>query len=147
MDRIDEYVTYHCNSSRALDIDPQVEAIAYLCERFELNEEQRYWLCFLFATNYCVPTTYFMYNEFPDYGTVDTGRMSRWWERNKAKLIFQTDRRWIKMKDCMVAVYESYRAFVERFSPAGRQSEAIAAVISGAGSRRSGMNGCAEGSM
>lgn len=79
MNRIADYIRYHVDSSRALDIDPQIEAIRYLCDRYELNEEQRLWLCFLFSTNYCVPTTYFMYNEFPDYQTVDVPRLQRWW--------------------------------------------------------------------
>lgn len=114
--RIDDYIRYHCESSHALDIDPQVEAIQYLCNRFELNLEQRCWLCFLFSTNYCVPTTYFMYNEFPDFGTVDVGRLSRWWDENRPKLIFQTDRAWIRSRNQFVDVFTSYREQVRKWS-------------------------------
>lgn len=116
MNRISEYIRYHVDSSRALDIDPQIEAIRYLCDRYELNEEQRLWLCFLFSTNYCVPTTYFMYNEFPDYQTVDVGRLQRWWEANRSKLIFQTDRAWVRSRNQFVGVFESYQEHVRKWS-------------------------------
>lgn len=115
MNRIEEYIAYHCDSSRALDIDPQVEALQYLCARFELNPEQRCWLCFLFATNYCVATTYYIYNEFPDFATVDEGRLTRWWTSNRSKLIFQTDRSWIRSRNQFVDVFRSYRAQVMRW--------------------------------
>lgn len=123
--RIEEYIRYHVDSSHALDIDPQVEAIQYLCNRFELNIEQRCWLCFLFSTNYCVATTFFMYNEFPDFATVDVGRLQRWWNANRAKLIFQTDRAWIRSRNQFVDVFRSYRAQVKRWS-GGQMSQAIA---------------------
>ena len=125
MNRIEEYIRYHIDSSRALDIDPQVEAIKYLCSRFELNMEQRCWLCFLFSTNYCVATTYFMYNEFPDFATVDVCRLQRWWEENRPKLIFQTDRAWIRSRNQFVDVFCSYREQVRRWSN-GQMSQFLA---------------------
>lgn len=132
MNRIEDYIRYHCESSRALDIDPQVEAIQYLVRRFELNVEQACWLCFLFSTNYCVPTTYFMYNEFPDFGTVDVGRLQRWWTDNRAKLIFQTDRAWIRSRNQFVDVFCSYREQVKRWSNGSMsQYAAISRVIAG----------------
>lgn len=131
--RIDQYLQYHAASSRALDIDTQVEALRYLCDRFELNSEQRYWLWFLFATNYCTATTYYMYNEFPDFATVDTARIRRWWIANRTKLIFQTDRAWIKRKDCFVEVFQSYGAEIARLaSVTASQEQAISNAIQGA---------------
>lgn len=117
MNRVQEYIQYHVDSSRALDIDPQVEAIQYLCRRFELNTEQRCWLCFLFSTNYCVPTTYYMYNEFPDFATVDVNRLERWWAANRPKLIFQTDRAWIRSRNQFCDVFRSYRDFIHQYDP------------------------------
>lgn len=128
--RIEDYIRYHCDSSRALDIDPQVEAIQYLCRRFELNIEQRYWLCFLFSTNYCVATTYFMYNEFPDFGTVDVGRLRRWWDENRSKLIFQTDRAWIRSRNQFVDIFCSYREQVGKWSRGTMsQNEALRRLV------------------
>lgn len=134
--RIDEYIQYHVDSSRALDIDPQVEAIQYICDRFELNMEQRCWLCFLFSTNYCVPTTYFMYNEFPDFATVDVARLQRWWDANREKLIFQTDRAWIRSRNQFVDVFCAYREQVRKWS-VGTMSQylAVSRAIDGATDR------------
>lgn len=133
MNRIEDYIRYHCDSSRALDIDPQIEAIQYLCDRFELNSEQRLWLCFLFSTNYCVPTTYFMYNEFPDYQTVDVGRLQRWWEANRSKLIFQTDRAWVRSRNQFVGVFESYQRHISQWSGGSNsQEEALRNLMAGA---------------
>lgn len=127
MNRINEYILYHIRSGQALDIDPQVEAIRYICDRFELSQEQRFWLCFLFSTNYCVPTTYFMYNEFPDFQTCDVARLQRWWDENRAKLIFQTDRAWIRSRNQFVGVFESYRDFIRMWS-AGTMSQENAII-------------------
>lgn len=134
INRIPEYIRYHADSSRALDIDPQVEAIQYICKRFELNDEQRYWLCFLFSTNYCTATTYFMYNEFPDFATVDVGRLQRWWTANRSKLIFQTDRAWIRSRNQFVEVFCSYRDLVAKLSGGTMsQAQALDAVIAQGG--------------
>jgi hypothetical protein len=74
--------------------------------------EQRYWLAFLFGTCYCAPTVYYIYNEFPDYSTVDVNRLKKWWDQNKSKLIFQTDRQRVRSNDQFVDSFISYRNIV-----------------------------------
>lgn len=91
------------------DCDPAYPALCYLADRFELNMEQRYWLAFLYQATYCVPTVYYIYNEFPDYENVDTRRLERWWQGNKHRLLFQTDRAKVKNFDKFVPMFESYR--------------------------------------
>lgn len=103
------YKDYHRQSMAIGDVDPSYEMLRYVCERYELNMEQRYWLAFLYSTCYCGPTVFYIYNEFPDYENVDVGRLERWWNANKDKLFFQTDRKWIKSKDEFVMMFESYR--------------------------------------
>ena len=80
MDGLAEYLSYHRQSSIAKDIDPQNDCLQYVANRFELNMEQRYWLAFLFGTCYCAPTVYYIYNEFPDYNTVNIDRLEKWWK-------------------------------------------------------------------
>lgn len=109
---IDEYINYHKKSAKIGDIDPQNAALKYICDRFELNIEQRYWIAFLFGCCYCAPTVYFIYNEFPDFENVDTKRMELWWSKNKHKLLFQTDRLRIKTQDKLVETFESYRELI-----------------------------------
>lgn len=103
------FAKYHAASIEIGDVDPSYAMLRYLCDRFELNIEQRFWLAFLYATCYCGPTVYYIYNEFPDFENVDEGRLKRWWEENKEKLYFQTDRRRIKSNDQFVQIFRSYK--------------------------------------
>lgn len=112
MSREDYFVEYHLNSAEAGDIDPGYGLMLYLCDRFELNEEQRYWLAFLYATSYCAATTFYIYNEFPDFENVDPGRLERWWKEHRADLFFQTDRRWVRSRNQWCDVVASYRGWV-----------------------------------
>lgn len=110
------YEKYHYDSLDAGDVDPSYEMLRYLSNRFELNVEQRYWIAFLYATCYCGPTTYYIYNEFPDFENVDVARLQRWWDSNKQRLMFQTDRRWIRSRNQFVDVFLSYRQRVGRLT-------------------------------
>lgn len=112
MDILTEYIHYHAESSLAKDIDPSNDCLGYICDRYELNKEQRYWMAFLYASTYSAATAFYMYNEFPDYENVDVDRMRRWWDANKHKTIFQTDRKWIKSRNQFVDSFVSYRDFV-----------------------------------
>ena len=112
MDNVSEYLRFHRDSSLANDIDPQNDCLSYISDRYELNIEQRYWLAFLFGTCYCAPTVFFLYNEFPDYNTVDVGRLERFWSQNKQKLVFQTDRARVRSNNEFVNCFKSYRAII-----------------------------------
>ena len=103
------YQEYHRQSLEAKDIDPSILCLRYISDRFELNTEQRYWIAFLYGTCYCSATTFYMYNEFPDYELVDVQRLNDWWSKNKSNLIFQTDRLRIKSNNQFVDSFVSYR--------------------------------------
>ena len=104
-----DYLTYHVESSKAKDIDPSNDALRYVADRFELNIEQRYWLAFLFATCYSATNVYYIYNEFPDYENVDVGRLQRWWDENRDRTLFQTDRLRVKTQNRFVETFVSYQ--------------------------------------
>ena len=106
------YIDYHIMSSEAKDIDPSNDCLKYVSDRFELNTEQRYWLSFLFGTCYSATTVYYIYNEFPDFENVDVERLKRWWNTNKHKTLFQTDRLRIKSSDKFVETFESYKKII-----------------------------------
>ena len=112
MDSLTEYVAFHRASSAANDIDPQNDCLTYVAERYELNIEQRYWLAFLFGTCYCAPTVFYIYNEFPDYKTVDVNRLQRWWDSNRQRLIFQTDRARVRSNNEFVNCFKSYKQII-----------------------------------
>ncbi len=103
------FVEYHIESSLARDIDPSNDCLRYISDRFELNIEQRYWLAFLFATCYSATMVYYVYNEFPDYENVNVDRLQRWWDDNREKTLFQTDRLRIKTQNKFVETFISYK--------------------------------------
>lgn len=81
----------------------------YLANRFEFNCEQRYWLAFLYGATYCVPTAWFIFNEFPDFDLVDPDRLQRFWGSNRYRLAFQSDRRWVRSRNQFCDQVASYR--------------------------------------
>lgn len=107
------YEEYHNQSMAAKDVDPAVICLKYLADRFELNLSQRYWIAFLYGTNYCAPTTFLMYNEFPDFELVNVQRLSKWWDEKKSSLIFQSDRLRIKTGNNFVPAFVSYKNLVK----------------------------------
>ena len=94
------------------DCDPAFPILKYVCNRYELNIEQRYWIAFLYGTNYSAVTTFYIYNEFPDFENVNVDRLQRWWDSNKSKLLFQTDRLKVKSFDKFVDIFKSYKQLV-----------------------------------
>lgn len=103
------YKRYHLAMMSIGDCDPQYPVLRYISDRMELNEEQRFWLAFLFSLSYCAPTAFYMLNEFPDYENVDSRRLGVWWAANKHRTLFQTDRAKVKNFDKIVPIFESYR--------------------------------------
>ena len=103
---------YYVKMMYSGDCDPAYPALNYICDRQELNIEQRYWLAFLYATNYCVPTTFYIFNEFPDYENVNVERLQTWWDNNKQRLKFQTDRAKVKNFNLFVKIFNSYKMIV-----------------------------------
>lgn len=113
MNRVAEYVAYHAESARIGDIDPSYSMLRYVCDRFELSEEQRYWLAFIYALTYCGASVFYVYNEFPDAENVDVGRLNRWWEsRGRREILCQTDRRYVRSNNQFVPAFESYRRWL-----------------------------------
>jgi len=108
--RIREYIEYHRYSEEIHDIDPSYDMLRYVCDRFELNTEQRYWLAYLYSTCYNAATVFYIYNEFPDYLGVDVGRLERWWNAHRHQLDFQTDCRWVRSSNLFVRMYMDYRS-------------------------------------
>lgn len=129
MSRLAEYVAYHRESAAAGDIDPSYAMLRYVADRFELNDEQRYWLAFIYGLTYCGASVFYVYNEFPDFESVDSGRLQRWWDdRGRASIICQTDRRWVRSGNQFVPAVESYRRWIGR----GTQGEHFAALTQAA---------------
>lgn len=103
------YHLYHRRSLNLGDIDPSYRMLLYICDRFELNQEQRYWLAFVYSLTYCGASTYYVYNEFPDFECVDLNRMENWWSPGgRERILCQTDRRWVRSNDLFVPAVEAW---------------------------------------
>lgn len=105
---LDFFLDYYRLFMNSGDCDPAFPILNYICDRFELNIEQRFWLAFLYGTNYCAPTVYYIYNEFPDFENVNIARVKRWWKSNKHRTVFQTDRAKVKNFDLFSEIVKSY---------------------------------------
>lgn len=126
MSRIDEYIRYHEHSAKIGDIDPSYSMLLYVCDRFELNEEQRYWLAFLYALTYCGASVFYVYNEFPDFENVNIERMDNWWyDVGREATVFQTDRRWCRSRNQFTEAVESYQCWIGDSSQAEHFAEIV----------------------
>jgi len=94
------------------DCDPAYPAMNYICDRLELNIEQRYWMSFLYGCTYSAPAVYYIMNEFPDYENVNVKRLQKWWNKNKNKVVFQSDRAKVKNFNQFVPAFESYQKLI-----------------------------------
>lgn len=100
------------------DTDPAYSCLLYLANRFDITLEQRYWLAFLYSTCYCGVTAWYIFNEFPDYKLVNFDRMERWWKANREKVIFTTDKAWVRSRNQFVDMVRSYTQVINSESQA-----------------------------
>jgi hypothetical protein len=87
---------FWCQQLKTYDCDPALYMMQYLFHRFEFNTEQKYWLCWLFANTYHLPTAWVMWTEFPDFENVGVDRLRQWELANKARLPYQKDQKWLR---------------------------------------------------
>lgn len=96
-------LTYH-------DCDPAVWCTNYLNTRFEHNDEQKLWFCWLYGNTYHLPTAWILLNEFPDFELATVDRIEQWNAANYKRLRYQTDTKW--NKGHLPAMFASYQTFV-----------------------------------
>ena len=132
MDRINEYLQYHRNSSYRMDIDIQVEAIEFICAIKNIPLEGKLWLSFLFSCTYCMATAWVIFSRFPEFKGFHLAVLEKFWEQNRQKLIFQSDRVYVKNCNKFVAMVASYRDFIKKHDAGENQHSAIVHYLGGA---------------
>lgn len=98
-DRKRLFKMWYAWSIRYGDCDPAIWAIRYVFKRLEFNSEQKYWLIWLFANTYNLPTAWILWNEFPDFEVVSTPRLEERFGRlgtESKKIYYQKDQKWQK---------------------------------------------------
>ena len=116
-DRIKEFVDYHIHG----DGEFNNVVLRAWADKHCHSLQEKYELTYFFAITYCVESAIILFEErrnvFADIGA--------WVSENKANLVFQSDRKYIRMKDsffkCLTA-FEKIRdvnAFIEKVSVGG----------------------------
>jgi len=108
--RREAFIRWYAWSLKYDDCDPAVWATNYLNERYEHNDEQRLWLCWLYGNTYYLPTAWVLMNEFPDYELATVDRMTAWNTANYKRLRYQTDTKW--NKGHLPTMFASYQQFI-----------------------------------
>ena len=107
--RREAFIRWYAWSLKYDDCDPAVWATNYLNKRYEHNDEQRLWFCWLYGNTYNLPTAWVLMNEFPDFELATVERMEEWNARNYKQLRYQTDTKWNKGHlPTMFASYQEY---------------------------------------
>jgi len=108
--RREAFIRWYAWSLKYDDCDPAVWATNYLNNRYEHNDEQRLWLCWLYGNTYYLPTSWILMNEFPDYELATVDRITTWNTANYQRLRYQTDTKW--NKGHLPTMFASYQEFV-----------------------------------
>jgi hypothetical protein len=125
MNRKKDFINWYKWSLEIRDCDPAIHMTNYLFERFEHNIEQKLWIAWIYGTTYYFPTTWVIWNEFPDMELVGIERLREWNNNNYKRLRYQTDTKW--NKGHLPKQFESYKQWVGDSS----QSEAFAEFLQG----------------
>ncbi len=110
------FIRWWVHQLRTFDCDPAIVAMKYIINRMELNIEQRYWFCFLYANTYQLPTAWVLFNEFPDYENVPQARIEAFSRENIGRLPYQKDQKWLRGN--LGQTFKSYRENLSYFKQA-----------------------------
>lgn len=116
MSRVTTFTRWWVHQLRTYDCDPSIYLMKYIIDRMELNLEQRYWFCWIYANTYHVPTAWVIFNEFPDYENVPQDRIARFSTQNAARLPYQKDQKWLR--GCLGETFASYKENMGLYSQA-----------------------------
>lgn len=108
--RKEAFIRWYAWSLEYRDCDPAVWMTNYLHQRYEHNDEERLWLCWLYGNTYQLPTAWVLKNEFPDYELATVERLEWWNAENYKKLRYQTDTKW--NKGHLPVMFESYQKLI-----------------------------------
>lgn len=116
---LQDFIDYYYYSLEYKDVDCNLFILENIFKRLELNIEQRYWICWLYANTYNIATTWVIWNEFPDFENVDLERLTAWQKVNLSNIKYQKDVKW--SKGYLPLMFKSYKE--EIYSKATTQRE------------------------
>ncbi len=107
------FKAYHAAGMRMDEVDPACPMLRYIAEELKLDIEQKFWLAWLYSTCYSAPTAFFMISHLPRPEMISTAKVQSWWQANKAKMVFESDRRYVKNFNEFPKMFESYREYTK----------------------------------
>ena len=105
-----DFINWYRWSLSIKDCDPAIFMTNYLFRRFEHNTEQKLWIAWIYGTTYFFPTTWVIWNEFPDMELVGVDRLKEWNNHNYKRLRYQIDTKW--NKGHLPAQFVSYKEWI-----------------------------------
>ena len=114
MDKTKEFIKWFGWSVDTNDCDPVIYMINYIFDRLEFNIEQKYWLVWIYGTTYEFPTTWVIWNEFPDMKLIGLQRLEKWNADNYKRLRYQNDTKW--NKGHLPNQFKSYQKWIGQVS-------------------------------
>ena len=107
--RVNKFIDYHSLG----DADMNFPILKEYCNEHKLSVNNRFWLAFLYSTCYCVPTTCFLF-EHLDIKTVTQESVEEFWSEYKPKMIFQSDKRYVKNMNWFVTLVVNFIELTHR---------------------------------
>ena len=95
MNRIQDFINFHNKSCIA---DTIVEQLKEYCNLMNYNDKNRETVVLLYSLTYSIPSTIIIMNKMQDL----LNNPNKFWEENKQKLIFQSDRKYVKINNAFI---------------------------------------------
>lgn len=102
-------VDYCVVAIAAGEADPNVTLLKNLAKQQGLSDKDKAWLCLLYSTCYCTSTAWFLYNTLPKLQDLKLDKLQDFWDNIGKKLVFQSDRKYVKNMNWFVPIIKSYR--------------------------------------
>lgn len=110
--RVEGFIKWFAWSVKYKDCDPSIWLTNYLHRRYEHNTEQKFWFAWLYANTYQLPTSWVLFNEFPDFELATFDKLDKWNSENYFKLYYQTDCKY--NKEHLPFMFKSYKENINK---------------------------------
>lgn len=110
IERYKGFEIFHVMGMRMAEIDPAAPMLQYIAKSLKLSRNQRFWLAYLYSICYSAPTAYYMLVNLPHIKELTETRILNWWIEHKNKLIFESDRLWVKIKTRFIDMLINYKS-------------------------------------
>lgn len=101
MNRIDDFIVFHNKSCTA---DSIVLPLKKYCELKEYSKRELEQVNIFYALTYCTASTIILMNKFDELKK----NPEDFWKNNKNTLLFQSDRKYVKMNDMFVSAWQDF---------------------------------------